>query len=149
MFVLFGERKRTSSLPELPNLHYAGFVSHPNALQAMKAVDVLLMPYQHSVSIGVRGHDTARWMSPMKMFEYLASGTPIVSSDLTVLREVLRHGENALLVPPTAVDQWAAAVRLILDDRALAERLGRAGHATYEAAYTWTARARRILEAAA
>jgi glycosyltransferase involved in cell wall biosynthesis len=115
----------------------------------MKAVDVLLMPYQQSVSIGVRGHDTARWMSPMKMFEYLASGTPVVSSDLTVLREVLRNGENALLVSPTAVDQWTTAVDRLLGDQAFAQQLGRAGHATYASGYTWTTRAQRILEAAA
>jgi glycosyltransferase involved in cell wall biosynthesis len=147
LFLLFGEGRQASAA--LPNLVYPGFVPHPVALQIMRAVDALLMPYQLQVSIGLRGHDTARWMSPMKMFEYLASGTPVVSSDLTVLREVLRHGENALLVPPADAARWVEALDRLLGEPGLAQRLGRAGHATYAGAHTWSQRARRILEAAA
>ena len=58
------------------------------------------MPYQAKVSIGVKGHDTGRWMSPMKMFEYMAAGVPVISSDLAVLREILINEKNALLVSP-------------------------------------------------
>lgn len=152
LFLLFGERKGGSKVQSgtshLPNLFYPGFVSHPIAQQIMKAVDVLLMPYQLKVSIGLRGHDTAQWMSPMKMFEYLASGTPVISSDLTVLREVLRDGENALLVPPADATRWVDAVDRVLDEPVLARRLGAAGHASYAKAYTWSQRARRILDAA-
>jgi glycosyltransferase involved in cell wall biosynthesis len=147
LFLLFGERKGNSAA-RLPNLACPGFVPHRVALQIMRAVDVLLMPYQLEVSIGMRGHDTARWMSPMKMFEYLASGTPVVSSDLIVLREVLRDGENALLVPPADAGRWVEAVDRLLGDPGFAQRLGRAGHASYAAGHTWSQRARRILEAA-
>ena len=52
----------------------------------MLAVDILIMPYQKNVAIGAKGHDTARWMSPMKMFEYMASGNPIISSNLAALK---------------------------------------------------------------
>jgi len=148
LFLLFGELKTGAKADRLPNVSYPGFLPHPRALQIMKAVDVLLMPYQHNVSIGMKGHDTARWMSPMKMFEYLASGTPIVSSELTVLKEVLRDGENALLVSPANVDRWVDAVERLLGDPVLAERLSRAGHATYASGHTWSQRARRILDAA-
>jgi glycosyltransferase involved in cell wall biosynthesis len=148
MFLLFGERgDARAGRGEPANVLYPGFLPHPRALEVMKAVDVLLMPYQRNVSIGLRGHDTARWMSPMKMFEYLASGTPVVSSDLPVLREVLRDGENSLLVPPADVERWVGAVDRLLDDGALGRRLGEAGHAAYASGHTWSARARRILEA--
>jgi glycosyltransferase involved in cell wall biosynthesis len=147
LFLLFGERRTADAgSGERDNLMYPGFLPHPRAIQVMKAVDVLLMPYQLNVSIGLKGHDTARWMSPMKMFEYLASGTPIVSSDLTVLREVLRDGDNALLVPPADVGRWIAAMDSLLAEPALARRLGEAGHAAYASGHTWSARARRILE---
>lgn len=130
------------------NLHYMGFVPHGVAPRLMAAMDVLLMPYQEKVSIGVRGHDTARWMSPIKMFEYLASGTPVISSDLPVLAEVLRDGENALLVPPADAASWLAALDRLTGDPALAQRLGEAGHQCYVREHTWVARAQRLLEAA-
>ena len=43
------------------------------------------------------GTNLADWISPLKMFEYMAQGKAIVASDLPMLREVLRNGENALL----------------------------------------------------
>ena len=41
-----------------------------------------------------------RYTSPLKLFEYLTLGRPIVASDLTAMREVLTDGQSALLVPP-------------------------------------------------
>lgn len=133
----------------LANLRYLGHVPHPVARRAMGAMDVLLMPYQASVSIGVAGHDTVGWMSPMKMFEYLATGVPVLSSDLPVLREVLRDGENALLAKPDAVDAWLAALDRLLDAPDLARALGDTAHADYRAHHTWRARAERLMAAAA
>lgn len=130
------------------NLVYLGHVSHAIARQIMPAADVLLMPYQASVSIGVAGHDTARWMSPMKMFEYMASGVPILSSGLPVLGEVLRHEYNALLVTPDDVAAWVGALDRLLGYRVFAQHLGAQGHADYLEHYTWDRRAQALLAAA-
>jgi len=128
-----------------PNLFFLGHRPHGFARQAMAAADVLLMPYQTRVSIGLGDHDTAQWMSPMKMFEYLASGVPVISSDLPVLREVLDHDRNALLVPPDDVEGWVAALDRVIAEPDLARRLGAAGHSDYVERYTWDHRARALL----
>jgi glycosyltransferase involved in cell wall biosynthesis len=130
------------------NLLFMGHVSHPIARQLMAAMDCLLMPYQQQVSIGVSGHDTANWMSPMKMFEYLASGVPIVASDLPSLREVLRDGANCLMVQPGSVAAWAAALDRIMAQPALARSIGRRAHDDYRDHYTWIRRAEALLNAA-
>jgi glycosyltransferase involved in cell wall biosynthesis len=130
------------------NLVFMGHVPHPVARDLMRIVDMLLMPYQESVSIGVAGHDTARWMSPMKMFEYLGAGVPIISSDLPVLREVLLDGENCLLARPSDIDSWLAALDRIAGNPELAARLGSNAHDQYERQHTWTRRAEKIIEAA-
>ncbi len=70
------------------NVHLAGFVPNEALPLYQAACDVLLMPYQEAIA-GSSGGDTARFASPMKVFEYMASGRPILSSDLPVLREVL------------------------------------------------------------
>jgi hypothetical protein len=152
LFLVFGGndadigRRRARNMSG--NLRFVGHVPHTTARQAMTAVDVLLMPYQTSVSIGVRGHDTAAWMSPMKMFEYLGSGVPIISSDLPVLREVLTDGRNALLVASADAHAWVSALDRLIEDDQLARQLGAQGHADYLARHTWDARARRLLELA-
>ncbi len=151
LFLVYGgteadlERKRDGN--RLRNLHFMGHVSHPLARQLMCLVDVLLMPYQESVSIGVAGHDTARWMSPMKMFEYLGAGVPIISSDLPVLREILRSGDNCLLAAPADGDAWTAALDRLHDDPVLAAQIGSNAHLEYQQKHTWKRRAEQILAA--
>jgi hypothetical protein len=138
--------RRAASPPT--NLRYMGHVPHPAAKQAMTAVDVLLMPYQQSVSIGISGHDTARWMSPMKMFEYLAAGVPVISSDLPVLREVLRDGSNCLLVPAHDISAWIGALDRLMAEPAMAGRIGAQAHAEYRSTHSWKRRGEALIAAA-
>ena len=151
LFLVYGgydqhiEARRASNT--CTNLRYMGYVPHTTAQKIMSSVDVLLMPYQESVSIGIAGHDTARWMSPMKMFEYLASGTPIVSSNLPVLREVLEDGVNSVLVPPADASAWAVTLDKLAANQDCAQSLGLRGHVTYRDSHTWTRRAKRLLAA--
>lgn len=127
------------------NLRFLGHVPHPVARRAMSAVDLLLMPYQEQVSIGLAGHDTGRWMSPMKMFEYMASGTPFVASDLPVLREVLRDGENAVLIQPDDLPAWRRSILALRDDPVRRQALADHAFGEYKAHYTWRGRAKRII----
>lgn len=128
------------------NLFFMGFIKPKDARKAMSMVDILLMPYQESVSIGILGSDTSKWMSPMKLFEYLSTGIPIISSDLPVLKEVLIDKNNCLLVNPNEVTAWKNAVKKIASNDELAERLGSNAHNLYRNHYTWSNRAKLMLE---
>jgi glycosyltransferase involved in cell wall biosynthesis len=90
--------------------------------------------------------DIAAWMSPLKIFEYMACARAMIVSDLPVLREVLRDDHNALLVAPAAVEEWVRAVRRCIADSGLIARLGLQAHADFQQHYSWTARARNVLE---
>lgn len=150
LFLVFGGNETDVSTKRMSapsNLRFMGHVSHPIARSVQAAVDILLMPYQRSVSIGVIGHDTARWMSPMKMFEYLAAGVPIISSDLPVLREVLIDGRNSLLVTPDSPDAWVSALDILVANPELANKIGEYAHNQYLYKHTWTSRAKSLLSA--
>lgn len=83
--------------------------------------------------------------SPLKLFDYMAAGVPIVASDLPSLRDVLEHERNALLVPADNPDALAQAIRRLYADSDLAQRL--ADEAQKDVAqYTWDARAARLLQ---
>tara|TARA_B100000315_G_scaffold170872_1_gene159388 strand:+ start:1035 stop:2204 length:1170 start_codon:yes stop_codon:yes gene_type:complete len=111
----------------------------------LKAFDILLMPYQKKVSLRGNKRDTSEFMSPMKMFEYMASGRPIISSRLPVLMEVLSHDQNALLAEPDVVNEWLSAVTLLKENRQLRDSL--AQKATEDVMnYTWEERADSVLK---
>lgn len=128
------------------NLILHGFVPPAELPARTRGFDVLLMPYQRRVAVASGRRYDSGWFSPMKLFEYMAAGRAIVSSDLPVLREVLRNGDTALLVPPDDLDAWERAVRRLLADPAERARLGRAARADLLAHHTWDARARRVLD---
>jgi glycosyltransferase-like protein len=75
------------------------------------------------------------------VLEALASGLPVVASDLDVLRGFLTDGRSALLVPCGAAEPLARALQRVATDAALRERLGTGGRAV-AAAHGWDAAAR-------
>jgi glycosyltransferase involved in cell wall biosynthesis len=86
---------------------------------------------------------SSRFTSPLKLFEYMSAGRAIVASDLPAIREILRHEVNALLVEPGSAVALAGAIRILLADTALADRLARAA---LDAApeYSWARRAEKL-----
>ncbi len=125
------------------NLTFHGFKPHNLMDGYLAAFHVLLAPYQESVISG--GSDIARWMSPLKLFEYMAAGKPIVCSDLPVLREVLEDGKDALLCPPEDLNSWVKALKLFSEDKVLRDKLGRAAYAKFIKYHTWAKRADLVL----
>jgi len=129
------------------NLHVHGLRPVADAERLQAAVDVLLAPYSASVATP-GGVDTARWMSPMKAFEYLAAGRPMICSDLPVLREILIDGETALLAAADDVGAWSAALARLANDVELRRRIGSSGREVHRARFTWAARTDALLAAA-
>ena len=146
--VVGGEQYRVEALradQSLPsNIRLHGFVPPAKTDRLCLAFDVLLAPYQSDVRIA-GGGETAAWMSPLKVFGYMAAAKPIICSDLPVLREVIEDGRNGLLVRPDAPDQWVHALDRLLKDKHLRNRLGTAAYADFTARYTWSGRAAKCL----
>jgi glycosyltransferase involved in cell wall biosynthesis len=103
------------------------------------AADCLVVP---PTDAPLRKH--GRTVLPMKVFSYLAAGRPIVAPRLPDLEEVLVDDETVRFVPPGEYRTAAAALRALLADRGLQDRLGVNALAA-AAPHTWQARAARIV----
>ena len=88
---------------------------------------------------------STQFTSPLKLFEYMAAGRPIVASDLPSIREVLQHEADALLVTPGDPAAMAAAIERLITNPSLSARLAAAALAAAPA-YSWDRRAERLEE---
>ncbi|MDH5182180.1 MAG: glycosyltransferase family 4 protein, partial [Gammaproteobacteria bacterium] len=126
------------------NIILHGFVPPKMAEQYRLACDVLLAPYQSKVSTN-SGIDTTKWMSPLKLFEYMAAGKPIICSDLPVLREILSDRDTALMVEPENPDKWLESISILESDQVLSRRLAENAKTLFLSKYTWQARAKAVI----
>lgn len=119
---------------DMDNVFFLGHKTKPEIPQYMKSADVLLLP-----NIPVT-KESELYTSPIKMFEYMASGVPIVASDLPSVREILNE-KNATLVPAGNPDALLVGI-----SRALSDEGGVVAVTAREDVkrYTWSARARDI-----
>lgn len=112
---------------------FTGIVPHEDVPALVGTFDIALQP------------QVTPYASPLKIFDYMAASCAIVAPDLPNIREILRHEDNALLFDPSdPANMWAAIRRLMLD-AGLRQRLGHAARTDLEQRqYTWTGNAQRI-----
>jgi len=123
----------------LSNLRVDGFQPPGRIPLYLAAADLGVVPNRSRPAI------SARYTSPLKIFEAMAAGLPLVASDLPSLRELLEPGQDALLVPPDDAAALAEGIRRLLADGELRRRM-RARLLERAVEHTWDARAARILD---
>jgi glycosyltransferase involved in cell wall biosynthesis len=121
------------------NMSFAGQKPINEVAPYLYAADVLLIP---PARVAVPG--SAKTILPIKIFMYLAAGRPIIAPDRPDIREILSHGENALLVEPESLEAYVAAAGRLADDPALCLALSK-NAAELSRTLTWEARAEKII----
>lgn len=106
----------------------------------LASMDVAVAPYPHRSSF---------YFSPLKVFEYLAAGVPVVASRVGQLESLLDDGVTGLLCPPSDPSALTAALERLYRHASLRSRMGRAGRAMVLDRFTWRSVASQILELAA
>ncbi|MFB7435227.1 glycosyltransferase family 4 protein [Streptomyces microflavus] len=139
------DRTRWQRACDSPHVYFHGHRPPAVLGEYYARFDVVLAPYERKVYTWGRLGETGRWASPMKVFEYMSHGCPMIASDLPVLREVLHDRVNCLLRPPEDPDAWARALDELITDSALRRRLGAEGRRQVLERYTWRRRADVVL----
>lgn len=127
--------------PERSTLASAGFeiqraLPHDQLPSLLASANIGIAPYTSGA---------ARYLSPMKVFEYLAAGLAVVAADLPGVTDHFRD-DATVLIPPGSAAALADAVSLLVGDGPLRARLGERGRAIVVSRHTWAHRATRVLQ---
>lgn len=120
------------------NLHIIGWQAQSQIPLWLKSADILVLPNSAREKIG------AEHTSPLKLFEYMASGTPIVASDVPALKEVIGGGEAIFFQPDDAIS-LADALKYSLVNSSKLEALALSAIKRVRQ-FTWSNRAEAILK---
>ncbi|HEV8338499.1 MAG TPA: glycosyltransferase [bacterium] len=114
------------------------YIPPPEVASQLARADILVLPNsaRHLLS--------STFTSPLKLFEYMAAGRPIVATDIPAVRGILTHERNAILVRPDDAQALAAGIRRIGEDPSFGARLAEQA-ARDVAPYTWQARANKVI----
>lgn len=135
-----------NELSGLNNVYFHGYIPHKETIAYLKKVDILLAPYQKKVS-GYKGEgNTVQWMSPLKIFEYMSTGIPMICSDLSVLHEILTHKKNVFLCAPDKSNEWVDTIRYISENYDEAKTIALEAQREFLETYTWKKRAQFIVK---
>tara|TARA_B110000003_G_C16641498_1_gene530369 strand:+ start:2109 stop:3230 length:1122 start_codon:yes stop_codon:yes gene_type:complete len=129
----------------LENIFFYGYLPHNKLVSYAMLMDILLAPYQNNVKVP-GGPNTVKWMSPLKIFEYMSFKKPIICSNIEVLHEVLENNVNSLLVNSKNVDAWTFAIKSLLNDNQFAELLVNNAYSDLTNKYSWRKRVQAILD---
>ena len=133
-----GKTRVTQLQKEYPHVTFLGTLPYRELPINQKAADVLVIPNLAT------DDPFERFTSPLKVFAHMASGVPIIASDVPVLREVLTE-ETALFFKPGNSADLAAKIQEALTDPVAAAQ--KAKQALIEVkAYTWYERAQNIIK---
>jgi glycosyltransferase involved in cell wall biosynthesis len=126
------ERERLRHLITLNNLEnrivFYGSVTHAELPRMYADADVVVVP-------SVQDSSGDRDGLPNVVLEAMASGRPVIASDVGAITSAITHDENGLLVPPADPVALSQAIRRLAEDRNLRERLGRNGRKRAERDY--------------
>jgi len=126
------ERVRREGLER--RVRFAGWVGHESLPEHLAAFDIAVMP------------DSNDYGSPMKIYEYMAMGKPVVAPRLGPLQDGIRDGETGLLFPPRDAAGLRSALTALLRDEPRRARMGELARAHVLANHTWDRNGSRVLD---
>ena len=83
---------------------------------------------------------------PNKLFEYMASGLPVIGSDFPLWRTILEGNECGLTVDPLDTQAIAEAIAYLIDHPEEAEKMGYNGHRAVEEVYNWETEGKKLID---
>ena len=130
---------------ENKNITFYGHIPYSKIPKYMSKYDVCLMPYLKKVSVRSSNLETSKYMSPLKLFDYLASCKIIIASNLNVYSHILKNNFNSILIPYNSENIWC---KKIIEVRNNIKKYSFLKKNAYKTAlkFTWEQRTKKIIK---
>jgi glycosyltransferase involved in cell wall biosynthesis len=143
-FTIVGKKNSYLNNISLKNLKLTGFLPYGKIPSMLNKSDILLMPYEKNVFVNSKNLNTYKYMSPLKMFDYLAAGKIIMSSEVKVLKEVLKHKYNSILINSINIKEWEKYLKKIVSKKYNLELIAYNARKTAKI-FSWENRVKKII----
>jgi glycosyltransferase involved in cell wall biosynthesis len=124
-------------LPGWARVQYLGVLDRPSVAKLLSRVRLGLLVLQPEPNF--------MNAMPIKLFEYMAAGIPVIASDFPLWRRIISEAECGLLVDPQDPQAIARAMEYLLNHEAEAEAMGRRGRKAAFKLYNWDSEERILL----
>ena len=95
------------------NLIFHGFKNYNQIVKILRQSRYLLMPYANKVYVNSKNVEISKFISPLKLFDYMASKKIIFASRLKAYQHITIHNKNCILIPPDNLNLWEKALKRI------------------------------------
>jgi glycosyltransferase involved in cell wall biosynthesis len=116
---------------------FTGNVPHEDIPHYIAAMDVTAAPYVPNENF---------YFSPIKIFEYMVMGKPVIAGRIGQVEEVIVDGETGVLYEPGNIAQLTAGLAKLTGDAQFSHHLGKNARAWVEKERTWDNNARQVVE---
>lgn len=108
-------RAQLDVLDGCPHVYYHDFMDHDQLLERIGEAEVCVIPYKNVPDLAQ--------IYPVKLLEYMASGSAVVAPDMGGFARMIWHGENGLLFEPGDPEDLARQIKTLYEDRELQKKL--------------------------
>ena len=121
------------------NIIFTGTVLYENVPEYINISDVCVAPF-------IRTRNESMGLSPLKIYEYLACGKPVVASNIKGVGDLLESSTSGISVPPDDPNELAKAIIKLLKNKQLREQMGDNGRKLVVKSYSWETAAKKTKE---
>ena len=136
------EWEKNCTKNKIVGVSFLGFKPNADLPKYMKAADILMMPYETNLKYKVMDINST---SPLKLFEYMGSKRPILSSQIPVISKVVKHNESAMLAKENDIQSQVDLVEELLANPEKADNISANAYSLAKR-YEWISRCDKILK---
>ena len=121
-FYVYGDLSTTSQkmineCSKIKNIKLFGHVEYNKIPKILRSHKIILMPYSKAVYGNHKSANLSNYMSPLKLFDYLAAGRIIIASKNNSYSHILKNDKNSILCNSSNVDEWIKAIKKVSSNK--------------------------------